>query len=346
MLLPRCARQSALNRFIQFPPYSRAFHATRIRWNIAQKYLEKVQRRAEEQGVSVDELRQKIKETARAPLPEAHVLREQAKKKLETDERIDGGSAKQNGRKDESPVKSLSEIMDIHKVLRTPHTPEQISALWTVFHASRSGGTGRGYLSASVPLNTYEKLLETGKQYPSFILPLIREARQAESSDSDQKEETTGYEFFFMQWAFHPAPRIPSSSILDAPLPDNVIPPAPVHPIATVLFTPLLEYKTHQTFATPHLVLTMYPDLAQTHQLVLLRGELTPSPAGNGKYLLSQQDAQLLALGLQRFYLAETRGEQEETVGNKERTELLRTFNENPSEFRWEDLLKYADPTS
>ena len=236
--------------------------------------------------------------------------------------------------------------MDIHRVLRTPHTPEQISALWTAFHASRSGGTGRGYLSASVPLATFEKLIDKGKKYPSFILPLIRESRQAEPADNKEKAETSGYEFFFMQWAFHPAPPVPSPGILDAPLPENVIPPAPIHPIATVLFTPLLEYKTHQTFATPHLVLTMYPDLAQTHKLVLFRGEITPSPTGSGKYLLSQQDAQFLAMGLQRFYLTQSSAEGEETTGSSERTELLRIFNENPSNFRWEDLLKHADPTS
>ena len=96
-----------------------------------------------------------------------------------------------------------------------------------------------------------------------------------------------------------------------------------------------------ETFATPHLILTFYSDLANSHGIVLLRGELTPSSSGNGNYLLSQEDAQLLAIGLQKFYLTE--GEQSK---RKERTDLLRVFNELPKEFKWEELLKYADPTS
>ena len=96
-----------------------------------------------------------------------------------------------------------------------------------------------------------------------------------------------------------------------------------------------------ETFATPHLILTFYSDLANSHGIVLLRGELTPSSSGNGSYLLSQEDAQLLAIGLQKFYLTE--GEQSK---RKERTDLLRVFNELPKEFKWEELLKHADPTS
>ena len=237
--------------------------------------------------------------------------------------------------------------MDIHKIIRTPHTKDQISALWTAFHASRSGGTGRGYLSASVPIQTYETLIKAAKKYPNFIMPLLRQpasspSKGGEGAPQEQAAEPA-YEFFFLQWGFHEASSIPAPNILDAPLPEGAIPPPPSVPLATVLFTPLLEYKTRATFATPHLVLTLYPELAKSHDLVLLRGELTPSPAGGDRYLLSQQDAQLLALGLQRFYLP---GAEDEDKGRKERAELLRLFNENPSQFSWEDLLRHADPTS
>ncbi|THH08612.1 hypothetical protein EW145_g2587 [Phellinidium pouzarii] len=229
--------------------------------------------------------------------------------------------------------------MDVHKLLRKPHTAAQISALWTAFHASRSSGTGRGFLSASIPLSTYENLVRRAKKYSTFIVPLMREAQRTEALDSGDTQSS--YEFFFMQWAFHSAPSIPLPSLLDEPLPSP--PPAPEHPLATVLFTPLLEYKTRTTFATPHLVLTLYPDLARSHDLVLLRGDLTPSPSGEGRYLLRQQDAQLLALGMQRFYLADDTTTQS---GERERAELLRVFNEKPSDFRWEELLKHADLTS
>lgn len=59
--------------------------------------------------------------------------------------------------------------------------------------------------------------------------------------------------------------------------------------------------------------------------------------------MLSQQDAQLLALGLQRFFLTEEAGE---NTRRKERAELLRIFNESPADFNWQELLKHADPTS
>jgi ATP synthase F1 complex assembly factor 1 len=107
--------------------------------------------------------------------------------------------------------------------------------------------------------------------------------------------------------------------------------------LATAIFTPLLEYKLRQTFATPYLVLTFYPELASSHSLVLMRGEITPSSATKsttGDHLLSQHDAQLLAHGLQRFYL---------WGSSKEREKLLSDFHERPDVFKWEELLKHAD---
>lgn len=215
---------------------------------------------------------------------------------------------------------------------------QQISALWTIFHASRSQGTGRGFLSASVPLPTYANMVSIARKYPNFILPLQREAtpEKVEGDDGTQ----SAHEFYFMQWALHAPPSIPPPSPLDAPLPNPITPSQ--HPIATVLFTPLVEYKTRQTFATPHLILTFYTELANSHDVVLLRGELTPSSSGSGNFMLSQQDAQLLALGLQRFFLTEEAGE---NTRRKERAELLRIFNESPADFSWQELLKHADPT-
>ena len=51
--------------------------------------------------------------------------------------------------------------------------------------------------------------------------------------------------------------------------------------------------------------------------------------------MLNQQDAQLLAMGTQKFYL----WQDEQGAGAM----LLKAFHENPSEFKWEDLLKHAD---
>jgi ATP synthase F1 complex assembly factor 1 len=115
-------------------------------------------------------------------------------------------------------------------------------------------------------------------------------------------------------------------------------------PVSTVLFTPLQEYKLRQNFATPYLILTNYTDLVSTHGVVLLRGEITPSAASADStdpptgFMLSQQDAQLLAMQLQQFYLW--------GGTNREREELLRLFHEKPEDFNWEHLLKHADPVN
>lgn len=108
--------------------------------------------------------------------------------------------------------------------------------------------------------------------------------------------------------------------------------------------TPLQEYKSRMTFATPYLILTFYADLASSHGIVLFRGEITPTAASvennsNSDFLLSQQEAQLLAMHLQRFYL--WGGEEEEA---KERYRLLEAFHSTPGEFKWEGLLKHAEP--
>ncbi len=53
--------------------------------------------------------------------------------------------------------------------------------------------------------------------------------------------------------------------------------------------------------------------------------------------MLPQQDAQLLAVGAQKFYLWN------DGSGHGEREALLKTFHENPKDFKWEDLLKHTE---
>jgi len=96
------------------------------------------------------------------------------------------------------------------------------------------------------------------------------------------------------------------------------------------------------SFATPYLVLTHYTDLAETHGIILLRGEITPNSnvAGSDvdqKYMMTQSDAQLLSMAVQKFYLWD------KDNGRSEGGELLRQFHEEPAKFRWEDLLKHGN---
>jgi ATP synthase F1 complex assembly factor 1 len=177
-------------------------------------------------------------------------------------------------------------------------------------------------------------LLSVAQRYPKFVIPIPR----AKPTNDTNDESNTAYEFYVLQWDFHHAPPPPAASW------DPFSPTEPSkgdrhsNPrLATAIFTPLLEYKLRQTFATPYLVLTFYPELASSHNLVLMRGEITPSAAKEpaaGDYLLSQQDAQLLAHGLQRFYL---------WGSSEERERLLRDFHERPDSFKWEELLKHTD---
>ena len=175
--------------------------------------------------------------------------------------------------------------------------------------------------------------MSVASKYPTFVIPVPRDAPKAGQSGGEDKR---AYEFYFMEWGFHGSPVDPQSTtdIFQKPRTSN-------NPqTSTVLFTPLQEYKLRNSFATPYLVLTQYTDLARSHGVVLLRGEITPSTngattEGDGRYMLNQQDAQLLAMGIQKFLL----WQDEQGTGPT----LLKTFHENPSVFEWEALLTHAD---
>lgn len=220
--------------------------------------------------------------------------------------------------------------------METPHTSAQISALWTAYHVSRSGGTGRGYLCATIPLDMYQKMTAVASKHPTFVVPLPRQKDPAVPVAEGSEE--TPYEFYFMEWASHNPPPEPTASLNPLGLPSSPpsFSPSSNPAVTTILFTSLQEYKIRNSFATPYLVLTHYTDFAQSHGVVLLRGEITPTtasgPGGEARYFLSQEDAQLLAIGVQKYYLW---GDEK-----SEAERLLKTFHENPEEFKWEDLLK------
>lgn len=175
------------------------------------------------------------------------------------------------------------------------------------------------------------------RKYPTFVVPIPRV-----KNDLAEGETNRAYEFYFLQWDFHQVPPVPSA------FEDPFSPPqqgTPVNPpTSTILFTPLQEYKIRQSFATPYLVLTFYTDLANSHGTILMRGEITPASAGavsgtdiagtEGRHVLTQEDAQYLAMKLQKFYLWKEKREGER---------LLKVFHEKPENFKWEELLKHAD---
>lgn len=104
----------------------------------------------------------------------------------------------------------------------------------------------------------------------------------------------------------------------------------PVPPPSTVLFTPLAEYKARQEFSQPYLILTHYTDLAASHNVVLMRGEISANVA------LNSTDAQMLAIRMQMFYNDTGKGGDME----RQRRELLRSFHETPEQFDVDALIK------
>jgi len=218
--------------------------------------------------------------------------------------------------------------MDLTRILEKSHTAEQVGALWTAYHAKKTL-EGRGLLSAVIPRETYESFLPNARKYPSFILPLPRPDAQIEAP-KDGGVASMPHEFYFMEWAHYPAPPVPSLDPTALFTPPKVASTSPNPPCTTVIFTPLQEYKLRQAYALPHLILTHYTDLAESHGIVLMRGELTPSQSDAGRSMLSPSAAQILAFGLQQFYLPGK---------NVQKAKLLSTFHEKPEEFSWEELI-------
>jgi len=234
-------------------------------------------------------------------------------------------------RKDSSPVKPLSTILNVPKILASPHTAEQISALWTAYHVARPG-----CLSAVIPLSTYEEMITAAKDFPTFIIPLTRANSVEDEDASHATAQQKSHEFYFLEWGMHEIPP-DHHAVLDFPLTvarDSKSSQPNPH-TSTVLFTPLAEYKLRQSFATPWLVITHHTDLAQSHGVVLMRGEITPSTSNPSSFSVRASDAQVLALALQKFYL--------KTKVNARGAELLRQFHRAPSEFQWENVVEYLD---
>ncbi|KAJ1920808.1 hypothetical protein H4219_001044 [Mycoemilia scoparia] len=108
-----------------------------------------------------------------------------------------------------------------------------------------------------------------------------------------------GIEFYIMQFEFH-----------------------------QVHFTSLIQYNTNQTSAIPYLTLTHYTDFIDSKGIVLMRGEICQDPK-----MLDSQQAQLLALQLQQFYV----------TGGERKKQILETFTFHPQKFNYDELIAEAN---
>ncbi len=222
----------------------------------------------------------------------------------------------------------------------TPHDADAIAKIWTAYHSAHPT-LSASFLSAYLPTLTYTSMLHLARANPFFVLPLPRDV----ASNENGAVETDEYEMFYLQWLFHP-----TSTSSSPPSPEAS--PTPLPLTSSVIFTPLEEFKKAGEWAQPQLVLTHYPELAQSHDLVLMRGEITAAtaagPAGslaNPGFLLSQPQAQLLALALQRFYCADIAPRNESAKDAEDRGKrksALRGFSESPGEWDWSGLVGMA----
>jgi len=141
-------------------------------------------------------------------------------------------------------IKTLSSFIDVEKTRELPH--KEIEYLWRLRHASDPTS-----LCAVMTSEIYNRIAETARRHPQFILPLPRDGQ--------------GAEIHFLQWTF----------------------PSPT--TATVLFTHLAEYKLRGEFSTPHTTVTHHLDLLDPNGVVLLQGSVLPDrgvSVDEGKLLL------------------------------------------------------------
>jgi len=269
------------------------------------------QRAAVEKARSEDIKSQMNAEQERTSSVEARdeALRERLRRQREQDEaaKLAGGGPQK------SAVKPLSSFLDVDKISK--ESADTIGKLWTGYHALRNK------LSAAIPTDTYRQMLDTARRYPQFVLPLPREEAVGEG-----KEAQRAFEMHYLQWV-----------VLPNETPQGTPPPS------AAMIASLAEYKLRQEYAQPSLVLTHYTDLAESKGIVLMRGDITSRQGGEaeGSPMLSQQDAQMLAMCMQRFYRRdEAEPGSSAAAGNEERTNLLRLFHESPGDF---DLSKLLD---
>lgn len=223
-------------------------------------------------------------------------------------------------------IKSLSSYLDLSKVSALPN--KEIEVLWRLRFARDPQS-----LCAVIPLETYQRISQTARSHPQFILPLPRELPESEKDQAspDQSSQSVAADIHFLQWGFHP----PSTTA-----PQHSLPPgqasANTH-TSTVLFTHLASYKIHGTYAQAHTTLTHHLDLADSHGIVLLNGSVVKDKG------VSVEEGKWLVMQLQRFY-------DFEGMGKGRRRELVEGFTkgdvkEQPGEgkgFNVEDLVEEA----
>ncbi|KAK8042275.1 f1f0 atp synthase assembly protein [Apiospora rasikravindrae] len=290
---------------------ARFLATSQISRSVTEKYKEKLDRKAKEEGLQdVEQLKaayaDKIHEVRKqdgvsipgldALLADEAAPSQQPPKQTQT--QTETGTApptpppspKSSSSSSGASIKTLSEILDLDKARELPL--KELTAIWRLRHASQPTS-----LCAVLPSPTYRALEHSARRYPNFVLPVPRGAE-------------VGAEMHFLQWVF------------DAP-----------SQTATVLFTQLAEYKARGEWAQPHTSVTHYwdADLARDQGAVLMAGHVVE---GRGATIA---DAQWLVMLLQKFYGVEA------LHGTGEKRKLLEAFARGDGNFSVEKLLEESE---
>ncbi|CED84533.1 Mitochondrial F1-ATPase assembly protein [Phaffia rhodozyma] len=288
------------------------------------KYGDKLKKKVEEEGVgSLEELKLKKKPVPlvkKAPIKiSSDMASANSSSAAKQSPTLPSSKSAKTKTTSSSPIMPLSSILNLTPLLETPHPPTTLATLWQTLHLAKSISTPNRYVSATIPTPVYKKILATAHAHPQFILPLPR--------------SNGGQEFFFLQWQHFPGGE------------------------STIVFTSLEEYKIKGEWARVFLTVTHWSDLsrmgegspeAEAEGVVLMRGEITStSPpiktdintAQGEKYLLTLEEAQLLLLGLQRFYNVDSG----EASTREDRKRVLEGFSKGTwEEKEWTGLAELA----
>lgn len=233
---------------------------------IFKKYSQQLQKKAQELGIPLNELRIKFQDKIEKvklelggidPTEELKQFFEHEKQKKQQNQNDnDDGTIKIRGIKDRNapklPYKVLDNYINLSKAKELPR--DDIIKIWTARFINNDRA-----LHAILTHLQFAQLYTNAFKYPQFVLPL-------------PKPQQDGYELEFVQWQF---------------VGPNTI---------NCMFTTLAEYKLHGEYASPHTTLTFHLELAQDKDLVLMNG------FNNKESGISMDEAHLLVVMLQRFY--------------------------------------------
>ncbi|KAL2017893.1 hypothetical protein VTK56DRAFT_1549 [Thermocarpiscus australiensis] len=274
--------------------------------NILEKYRDKLDRKAREEGhPDIDSLKAAYADKIRELRKQSDTVAPPPRPPPTTTNTASSSSSSPSTAKSipkphqsaSSPtgIRPLSDILDLPKARALP--VEELTAVWRLRHAARANS-----LCAVVPARTFAAMEAAARAHPQFVLPVPH-------------RDQGGAEMHFLQWTWDAATRS-----------------------ATVLFTQLAEYKARGEFAAPHTTVTHYGDLAEEKGVVLMQGAVVEDRG------VRVEDARWLVMCLQRFYGGwDGVGDAMARERAEERRRLLEWFGKGDGRFSVEKLMEEAE---